>query len=263
MKFIHLSDLHFRSKEENNKQATATLEYIQKEYPAHKLIITGDIVDDGHEAQYKRAFDALQPFIGRVFICPGNHDFGAKGHLYGQERAKRFDTYLSIPLRQSGTFAGENLPIIRHLQNGAYPVLLIALDTNIETLSPFDFACGQIGEKQLTVLDEILSDPSISDMIVIVFFHHHPFLHADQFKRLLDARELMHILYGRVHLVLFGHNHVSKMWQNTLGIPFILSCDNSPGRQFAREITIIQKTIMVNYITIEDEWEIVGQNQEC
>jgi 3',5'-cyclic AMP phosphodiesterase CpdA len=259
LKFIHLSDLHFRSKEENNREATATLEYIRNEYPTHKLIITGDIVDDGHEAQYKRTFDALQPFIGRIFICPGNHDFGAKGHLYGRERAERFDTYLSIPLQQGGTFAGENLPVIHFLNNGAHPVLLIALDTNVETLSPFDFACGQVGEKQLTALDRLLSDPSIANTIVIVFFHHHPFLHADRFKKLLDARDLMHILYGRVHLVLFGHNHVSKMWQDTLGVPFLLACDNSPGKQFAREITIIQKTITVNYITIEDEWEIVGQ----
>jgi 3',5'-cyclic AMP phosphodiesterase CpdA len=257
LKFIHLSDLHFRSKEENNRDVTATLEYIRDQYPTHKLIITGDIVDDGHEAQYKRAFEALQPFIGRIFICPGNHDFGAKGNLYGRERAERFDTYLSIPLQQGGTFAGENLPVIHCLNNDAHPVLLIALDTNVETLFPFDFACGQIGKKQLTALDRLLSDPSIADTVVVVFFHHHPFLHADQFKRLLDARELMRILYGRVHLVLFGHNHVSKMWPDTLGVPFILACDNSPGKQFAREITIIQKTITVNYITIEDEWEIV------
>lgn len=259
MKLIHLSDLHFHSKEENNREAIATLEYIRNQYPTHILILTGDIVDDGHEAQYKRAFEALQPFIGRIFICPGNHDFGTKGNLYGQERAERFDTYLSIPLRQGGTFAGENLLVINFLNNGTHPVLLIALDTNVETLSPFDFACGQVGEKQLTALDRLLSNPSIADTIVIVFFHHHPFLHADRLKKLLDARDLMRILYGRVHLVLFGHNHVSKMWQNTLGIPFILACDNSPGKQFAREVTIIQKTITVNSITIEDEWEIVGQ----
>jgi Icc protein len=257
LKFIHLSDLHFHSKKVDNTEIIATLEYINAEYPFHKLIVTGDIVDDGHEEQYKRALEALQPFIGRIFICPGNHDFGVKGNLYSPDRAERFDKWLTAPLKQGGTFAGENLPIFNFLENGTHPVLLIALDTNVETMSPLDFACGQVGEKQLTALDKLLSDPNIADTVVLVFFHHHPFLHADRLKKLLDAKELMRILYGRVHLVLFGHKHVSKMWQNTLGIPYILACDNSPGKQIAREITIIQKTITVNYITIEDEWEIV------
>ncbi len=257
MKFIHLSDLHFHSRKEDNKEILATLEYIKNEYPFHKLIITGDIVDDGHEEQYQRALEALQPFTGRIFICPGNHDFGVKGNIYSSKRAERFDRFLSIPLRQGGTFVEENLPVIHFLKDGVSRVLLIALDTNVETMSPFDFACGQVGTKQLTALDTLLSDSSIADMTVLVFFHHHPFLHTDPFMKLLDARELMRILYGRVHFVLFGHRHVSKKWQNTLGIPFILACDNSPGKQFAREITIIQKSITVNYITIEDEWEIV------
>ncbi|MEE4312249.1 MAG: hypothetical protein V2J62_10330, partial [candidate division KSB1 bacterium] len=94
-------------------------------------------------------------------------------------------------------------------------------------------------------------------MIVIVFFHHHPFLHADRFRKLLDARELMRVLYERVHLVLFGHQHVSKMWVNTLGIPYILACDNSPGKALAREITIVQRTIRVQDVSLENIWERV------
>lgn len=257
MKFIHLSDLHFRSRPEHNKDAIATLETIQERYPYHYIIITGDIVDDGHVAQYREALAALKPFEKRVFICPGNHDYGVGGNLYSRERAERFDTWLSIPLKQPGTFAGENLPVLHFLKDDEQQVLLIALDTNLETTSLFNFACGKIGQSQLTFLDQLLSNPDIAHMIVIVFFHHHPFLHTDHVKKLLDARELARILYGRVHLMLFGHNHVSKMWPNTLGIPYILASDNSPGKQTAREIAVVQQTITIQDISIENEWDIV------
>ena len=257
MKFLHLSDLHFRSHPEHNREILATLEAIREHYPHHYLIITGDIVDDGHKIQYEHAYQALAPFVGRIFICPGNHDFGAKGNLFSRERAERFDQMLARPLQQRGTFSGENLPVLHILREEDQQILLIALDTNLETLSPFDFACGQVGATQLTALNSLLSDPEIADMIVIVFFHHHPFLHADRFRKLLDARELMRILYERVHLVLFGHQHVSKMWMNTLGIPYILACDNSPGKSLAREITIVQRTITVQDVCIENIWEMV------
>ena len=258
LKFIHLSDLHVHSTPEKNTAIAGTLEYIRQEYPSHSLFITGDIVDDGYEAQYEQALKMLQPFRGRIFVCPGNHDFGPHGNLYTPECASRFDEWLATPLHQGGTFAGENFPVLHLLKDGSHQILLIALDTNIETVNPLTFACGQVGSTQLTALDNLLSDSSIAEMIVIVFFHHHPFLHNDRFLKLLDARDLARVLYGRVHLVLFGHRHVSKMWRNTLGIPYILACDNSPGKSYAREITIFHRQIEVKYITIEDPWDIVS-----
>ena len=257
MKFIHLSDLHFRSHRQNNLIILEMLDTIQEHYPDHKIIITGDIVDDGHEAQYREALAALRPFGGRIFICPGNHDYGIKGNIYSRERAEGFDKWLSIPLKQGGTFAGDNKPVLHLLEERNGHILLVALDTNIESMSLFDFACGRVGSRQLTALDHLLSDPDIAHMVVIVFFHHHPFLHTDRFKKLLDARELARILYGRVHLVLFGHHHVSKMWSNTLAIPYILASDNSPGKTTAREITIVRQTVSVRDTTLEDEWDIV------
>ena len=51
-----------------------------------------------------------------------------------------------------------------------------------------------IGSSQRTFLSWI-TDVLIY-MVVIVLFHHHPFLHNDRFLKLLDARELMRILTG-------------------------------------------------------------------
>lgn len=57
-----------------------TLDVIKERYPTHYVILTGDIVDDGHEEQYKRAAEALAPFTGRIFISPGNHDYRTWAH---------------------------------------------------------------------------------------------------------------------------------------------------------------------------------------
>jgi predicted phosphodiesterase len=143
MKFLHLSDLHFHRDQNDNQGAIQSLRTIGRHYPGHTLIITGDLTDDGHGLHYENAFDRLEPFTGRIFIAPGNHDFGAAGHFYSRERALRFDEMLSKPLKQDGTFTGEGAPVVNIVGDAGNRVTLIALDTNLETDSPFDFACGE------------------------------------------------------------------------------------------------------------------------
>lgn len=125
MKFIHLSDLHFHCNENDNIKATTMLGYIKEQYPEHNLIITGDIVDDGHEEQYERVYEALEPFKKHIFLCPGNHDFGAAGNLYSWERAERFDKFLSLPLKQGGTFTGDSTPVVNVLKENNDCVMII------------------------------------------------------------------------------------------------------------------------------------------
>lgn len=156
MQFIHLSDLHFHRGKNNNDAATNMLQFVAQNYPAHYLLLTGDITDDGDSTQYERAAEALSVFKGRIFICPGNHDFGAAGMFYEPKRASFFDEKLSIPFAQQGTFAGATRPVVNLARNGDEQALIIALDSNLETLTPFDFACGEIGEPQLQALNEIL-----------------------------------------------------------------------------------------------------------
>lgn len=94
MKFIQLSDLHIHTHENDNEDVISLLRYVSKTYPDHRLIITGDITDDGAVEQLENAHALLQPFKGKVFICPGNHDFGAAGNFYSYERAVNFDNIL-------------------------------------------------------------------------------------------------------------------------------------------------------------------------
>ena len=251
MKIIHLSDLHFHKNNKDNKEALATLKNVNATYPDHYVVITGDIVDDGHEKQYENAFMALKPFKGRIFIAPGNHDFGVLGNLYSYERARRFDDMLSIPLEQGGTFLTENRPVVNIVGNGNDSVMLIALDTNLETEQPFDFACGEVGKFQLNALSNILDSPTIPGMKKILFFHHHPFILNDPFMELKDAKKLARVIYNKVDVVLFGHKHEMGKWVNRWGTKFILASDNSPGKNKAGEITIKNVVVKMKYVNLK------------
>ena len=238
MKFLHLSDLHIHTHDADNKDAISMLEFVVRTYPDHRLIITGDIADDGTNEQFKNAYALLEPFKGRVFISPGNHDFGAVGSFYSYERAIRFDEILAKGLEQGGTFKGDSTPVVNMLRDGSTEIMLIALDSNLETDHPFDFACGEIGKSQLSALNTILTTTASAGMVKVLFFHHHPFMVNDPFMELKDAKALARVVYGRIDLVLFGHKHEMKQWEKRWGTKYILASDNSPGKLFAKEITI-------------------------
>jgi 3',5'-cyclic AMP phosphodiesterase CpdA len=250
LKFIQLSDLHFHSNDSDNSEAEKTLHYITEKYPEHYIIITGDITDDGHEKQYEIVSNALLPFKGRVFLCPGNHDFGAAGNFYSHERAKKFDKYLSVPLDQGGTFYGDKTPVVNVVSSQNEKVMLIALDANLETEQPFDFACGEIGETQLRSLRTILFSRATLEMKKILFLHHHPFIHNNPFMELIDAKELWRTVYGHVDVMAFGHKHVYQKWENYGGIQWVLASDNSPGKKYAHEIVVKGQNITAKKLQI-------------
>lgn len=128
--------------------------------------------------------------------------------------------------------------MVHVLEEGNSRVMLIALDTNLETNHPFDFACGAAGEEQLSGLDTILTSPENANMVKILFFHHHPFMHGNPFMELKDAQQLIRTIYSRIDVLMFGHKHASEQWENLCGIKHVLASDNSPGKDWAREITV-------------------------
>lgn len=250
VKILHISDLHFHTNGKDNKKIVKTLDSIKEKYTKHYLVVTGDIVDDGHEKQFKNAYNALKDFKGRIFIVPGNHDYGAAGNFYSKERAERFDEMLSKPLEQGGTFSFDNSPVVNVVGHGSDRVMFIGLDSNLETESPFDFACGEIGKFQRRSLAELLSDSSATSMKKIIFFHHHPFLRKDPFMEMKDSSKLARTIYGKVDAVMFGHKHEMDLIDNTWGIKFILASDNSPGKDKAGEITIEDGKMSFQYVQI-------------
>jgi 3',5'-cyclic AMP phosphodiesterase CpdA len=152
-------------------------------------------------------------------------------------------------LNQGGTFKGDCTPVVNVVRDGETEVMLIALDSNLETQSPFDFACGEIGQSQLRALDTILSTAS-SHAVKILFFHHHPFMVNDPFMELKDAAALARTVYGRVDVLMFGHKHEMRQWENRWGARYILASDNSPGKDFAKELTVEGGSVSVAPVLI-------------
>lgn len=233
MKFIHLSDLHIHENDEDNLAVFEMFKYITKNYPDHLVIITGDITDDGTKKQYQKTSDLFQLLLNPPIICPGNHDFGSVGAFYTPEKARLFDELCDVT-GQQGHFAGNNRPVVASFQENCGKVMVIALDSNIETTDPFDFACGEIGDCQLETLSAIVQEPAFK----ILIFHHHPFMHGNPFMEMKDSAKLAKVIYGKVDFVLFGHKHEMGGWQGRWQTRGILASDNSPGKDWAREITV-------------------------
>ncbi len=251
MKFIHLSDLHIHTHDSDNMDVRTMLNFVSKKYPDHRLIVTGDITDDGKAEQFENAYTLLKPFKDKIFICPGNHDDGALGNFYSHERALRFDL-LAKQLNQGGTFKGDSTPVVNVLKDGNTQIMLIALDSNLETQHPFDFACGEIGESQLGTLNTILATTPSVGIVKLLFFHHHPFMVNDPFMELKDAKELAKIVYGRIDLILFGHKHKMDQWEKRWGTKYMLASDNSPDKNFAKEITIDGTDVSITPVPIAE-----------
>jgi len=243
LKFIHLSNLHCEARGKRNEKIKKRLEYIAENYPKHALILTGDLVDDGLESQYKTLKKMLTGFS--CFSAPGNHDYKLIGNFFRRQSAKLYDEYFG-----NGKFAGKNKPVVNILDDGdGTKVMLIALDSNYESRNPLKFARGKISLFQRRALKKLLKE-SPDDFIKIVYFHHH-LLWDNMLLCLTDAAKLMQVIYHKVDVVGFGHKHKPEMWTDKKHKPYyIMAADNMPDADTAQEITIDGKQIAVSEIRI-------------
>src|SRR5512139_3139562 len=114
IEIFHVSDLHFGKSPKQNRKAESLLKKINRQFPFTKknnryLLVTGDITDSGNADQYKLAKGALRAFKGRVFVTPGNHDYGHWGWEYSVESAEYFDTPFAESLGFTHRFFGKNV----------------------------------------------------------------------------------------------------------------------------------------------------------
>ena len=91
MKIIHLSDPHG-----DGAGLRAIVGHILARPDLAQLAValTGDATDDGQPAEWRAIQQALAPLVGLVplWLVPGNHDTGAHGITYDEERAARART---------------------------------------------------------------------------------------------------------------------------------------------------------------------------
>ncbi len=155
--------------------------------PPDFIIATGDLVNDGTDAEYAVLRETLAPLTAPLLLIPGNHD--ARGPL---KSAFRDHDYLPR--------GGDRLSYaLEH--NGRR---LIGLDTLVEGQDP-----GRLGDKQLSWLGETLRANTAPTLI---FLHHPPFLTGiPGFDRigLTDGDGLRAVVSRHKHVagVLAGHVH--------------------------------------------------------
>lgn len=210
IEIFHVSDLHFCKSSAQNQKAKNLLKKISQQFPFTKnsnryLLVTGDITDGGKTAQYKLAKDALSAFKGRVFVTPGNHDYGRMGWEYSEASAKYFDDHFAKSLDFTHPFFDKKV-FRRQLKHGSdgSPFLIIGL--NSCSKEGYDFAEGEVGKEQREQLGRILEkcDPQIPKLL---FLHHVPNkeIYFPPKMTLRDWRELMEIVKDRIDVLAFGH----------------------------------------------------------
>lgn len=233
--FVQLSDLHLSSDnsvDENialKKIVTGIIEKFKDTKPI--IMLTGDIVDDGKEAQYSRAVELLKPLVNEGFkllACPGNHDYGPKGNIYTESAQNMFQQFILRDLLGEESADNSN-NIMEHLYPHIYEandVIFYGLDSVVAAEDDFmHFAAGEVGESQRAKLLQKLESTG-NNKIKIAYMHHHPFYRMVGLQ-MKDAQEVMDIIEKHIDVLCFGHKHVPEIWLDRVETNWILAADKT------------------------------------
>ena len=248
MKIIHLSDLHIGN-EGCTENFGAIVEHLNtaSEFAddQHYIVITGDLIEDANKDELfskVKGFliDLGDRFSGRIFLCPGNHDYG---NYWGgnTDLIVKFRGQFCDYMKGCGTIAdeaykvksdGQHFPLFP-LVNIVEDVALIGLDSTAEELEENNdlWAEGLIGAAQRAALEKLLKNDVVKSRIVIVYLHHHPFKNNFILNRLRDADKFCSVIENGVDVLLFGHNHHYANCSSDsqqLGVPLALEGGKSP-----------------------------------
>ena len=169
------------------------------------LLITGDLVEHGSEAEYRLLLTLLTPLTMPIYVIAGNHD----------------DRDM---LRH--VFANHNyLPKSGFLQYAIddFPVRLIGLDSVIP-----QHTGGELCAERLAWLDARLRERP--DHATLVFVHHPPFntgiRHMDDLK-LRNGDELADVIARHRQVVRVVSGHVHRAIQSQLAHTLALTCPST------------------------------------
>lgn len=177
-------DRHFRTTEHLDRAVT----HLNSRDPLPAAVwVTGDLVDEGSPAEYRRARSHLDQLTMPYFVIPGNHDH--REHLLAA-----FADHVHLP---RGGF-------IQYVVD-QWPVRLIGLDTLVPGKPG-----GALDKERLAWLEAVLSaEPSRPTML---FMHHPPFrtgIKAMDDMGLADASEFASVVarHPQVERIACGHVH--------------------------------------------------------
>ncbi|MFM2481416.1 phosphodiesterase [Celerinatantimonas sp. YJH-8] len=195
MRLAHLSDMHFCAAGEklfdsldvNAQNADIIHQLNQLDDPVDAIIITGDVVNDGHPEQYRQAAKILQYANCPVYLINGNHD----------ERDAFCEAFrLLCPLIEVGR------PIRYTLEYGGHQLLLVDSTIPGETHGAIDDELANWIEQHLKA----------SELPTVLFMHHPPLsmnnAHMDPLRCINGSRLLaLADRYPQFRGIYCGHNH--------------------------------------------------------
>lgn len=195
MRFLHLSDTHFRKNYQTN-QFTAPL-FTEKDNPTTQLLnllkesdleefdfvlITGDLVHEGEREDYQEFKNYLTDHLKTIpyFFCRGNHD-----------RRKAFIEGMGVGTNEKNAY------IACHDFDG---LRIISLDSAQDTHHE-----GKISVEQTRQLQEWLQEPAEKGTILLL---HHPLAWEEQeiatevpdnFEAIIEQSDILGIFVGHIH----------------------------------------------------------------
>jgi 3',5'-cyclic-AMP phosphodiesterase len=204
MRFVQLSDLHIKAKDQlayGRVDTAAALRYAVRAVLALRqrpalVFISGDLVDSGLANEYLYLRELLAPLVDEglpFYLMPGNHD----------DRAALREVFSDHDYLRS--YSPE--PFMQYVVNHT-PLRLIALDTLIAEHSE-----GELCEARLTWLEKTLREAPNAPTVVLM--HHPPFDtligHMDEMGLVRGRERLAQIIsqHSNVERVLCGHVHRS------------------------------------------------------
>lgn len=231
-RIAHVSDLHLLEPEHRNRSGqsrwrlqylsakrrldsadrqTRTLAALVQARSADHLVITGDLTEDAHDAQFELVAELLDQSgwaPASVTLVPGNHD------AYGPDTWARA---LAGPLRP---YAASSLPGGRIELSDA---VLVPLITAVEQF--WARSSGKLDLSHLSDLNELVE--SAAGRAIVLLMHHPPFKVLGQWAHGLlnhvDIRDLL-LTHPEIHLL---HGHIHRHRDHIIGdgLPRVFSVE--------------------------------------
>lgn len=235
----HWSDLHSGETALNMERTANLARQLRARHDAGEeiaLAISGDCTHDGSASEWAALARALSPLLGHVpiFMVPGNHDAGALGITYDDERARRTSREIGLMAPHERFAHG-----VRVWHWGGYKILgLDSTRGNDDDWFP-PLARGELGQEQLVALELELQE----EVPTLVILHHHP-LWSEWAHALEDCEALLALLDRREHVthVLYGHKHREESATRCAHKAVYLGAGKTPeakdGRLRQREIEL-------------------------
>ena len=233
MRLAHISDLHLldlhgvslrrfmnrrligglnllvrRAREHRPKILETLVSDLIKEEFDH-IVISGDLSNLALEPEFERVFHLVKLLGGwdKASVVPGNHDY----YTWHAADTRKFEKYF-YPFMFRREFSDLDVDVYPYTKVLG-DLLLVGLNSATRTFPPFSY--GTLGDRQLDLLERILSGPQAAAMITCLVLHHalhkrdlvtettSGLLHRDRLLDLIDR--------FKVDLVLYGHDHRGRI----------------------------------------------------